>query len=99
MTSQALLVGVHDFTAFSVIEPTDPRTPMKHMRLLQVTQTGGPGTPIVIVAECDRFLYHMMRNISGALIQVPLAEVDAGCCFDGGQFNRVLFCCNMWNLF
>lgn len=33
-----MLLGRHDFSAFGVIEPNDPRSPHKHMQSLQVTR-------------------------------------------------------------
>eukprot|EP01051_Picozoa_sp_SAG22_P019332 SAG22_NODE_3536_length_1655_cov_28.163882_2_plen_142_part_00 len=80
-----MLVGTHDFTSFAVRHADDPRSPIKTMRKLTVERDGGGrlrgpgltlGFPVVtIVAECDRFLYHMMRIISGTLIQVGMGRL------------------------
>ncbi|KAL1523745.1 hypothetical protein AB1Y20_018673 [Prymnesium parvum] len=79
-----LLVGEHDFSTFAVRNPTDSRTPVKRMRRLDVTRephysglaADGGGGVVVIRAECDRFLQHMMRLISGTLVQVGLGRVS-----------------------
>ena len=118
----ARLVGTHDFSTFGVREPTDPRTPVKRMRRLEVRRhsglmdpvaaaasvrpaaavdegtvaSGGEGVSdagygglsglgidgvgtgesvVTICAECDRFLYNMMRMISGTLVEVGLGRL------------------------
>jgi tRNA pseudouridine38-40 synthase len=117
----ARLVGTHDFSTFGVREPTDPRTPVKRMRRLEVRRhsglmdpvaaaasvrpaaamdegtdaSGGEGdsdagfgglsglgsgvaegeSVVTICAECDRFLYNMMRMISGTLVEVGLGRL------------------------
>ena len=38
----------------------------------------GDESVVTICAECDRFLYNMMRMISGTLVQVGLGRLDAG---------------------
>lgn len=77
-----MLVGTHDFSSFGVITPTDPRSPMKNMQSLDVVKlrkfsndNGNEyrdhdyeGEVVTITAVCDRFLYNMMRLISGTLI-------------------------------
>lgn len=74
----ALLRGEHDFTALAFRRPDDPRTPIKRMRTLDVHRDGAaPGEGIVtIVAECDRFLQHMMRIIAGTLVHVGLGRLS-----------------------
>lgn len=83
----ARLVGTHDFSTFGVIGPTDPRSPLKRMRRLEVRrlprenagwyapaeeggEQDGGGTVVQICAECDRFLFNMMRLLAGTLVQV-----------------------------
>jgi tRNA pseudouridine38-40 synthase len=121
-----LIAGEHDFTAFAA--RTDPRPPVKKMRLLRVERLAGPegrarasaggalgaggreiagddgerdldgnggggaagyvGSPAVappvspfaliglddglvtVTAECDRYLQHMMRFVTGTLVEV-----------------------------
>jgi len=80
----SLLEGRHDFSGFGVIEASDPRSPVKHMHRLEVTRAHAIGPAgslketseslVTITAECDRFLYHMMRLISGTLVQVGLGK-------------------------
>jgi tRNA pseudouridine38-40 synthase len=69
----ALLVGEHDFSAFAVRSEGDPRDPTKRMRSLRVARAGGV---VSITAECDRYLQHMMRLVSGSLVQVGLGRLS-----------------------
>jgi len=128
----ARLVGTHDFSTFGVRAPSDPRSPVKRLRRLEVrrlwcadpvreasrrlgpsaaaleadvataTRTEGSTTGgclgdersfggtqvdedagavdgvesvVTICAECDRYLYNMMRLISGTLVQVGLGRL------------------------
>jgi len=72
----AHLIGKHNFAAFGVLRDGDPRDPIKDLRKLEIERwPSGPsegGDTITITAECDRFLYHMMRLISGTLARVGL---------------------------
>uniref|UniRef100_A0A7S4BC56 tRNA pseudouridine synthase n=1 Tax=Chrysotila carterae TaxID=13221 RepID=A0A7S4BC56_CHRCT len=83
-----MLTGVHDFSSFAYISKKDPRERVKHMHSLEVERHsgaavcgGGPfgashgGSLVTITAVCDRFLQHMMRMISGALVQVGLGQM------------------------
>ena len=38
----------------------------------------GAGGVVTITAECDRFLYNMMRIISGTLVEVALVTAGLG---------------------
>ncbi|KAL3905365.1 MAG: hypothetical protein SGPRY_010936, partial [Prymnesium sp.] len=82
------MVGTHDFSAFAVRNVSDTRTPVKHMRRLEVVRKEGEASIfgaatshggdslVLITAECDRFLQHMMRYISGTLVQVGLGRLS-----------------------
>ena len=73
------LIGKHDFSAFGVIEDGDPRDPVKNMESLEISERFGTGNCFVkITAQCDRFLWHMMRMISGTLIDVGLGKIQPG---------------------
>ena len=81
MTAAAeLLTGEHDFSAFAFRRPSDPRTPVKQMRRIEVQRYPLPGNGeaglVVIIAESDRFLQHMMRILSGTLVQVGLGKLS-----------------------
>lgn len=69
------LVGEHDFSAFSVMLEGDERNPVQRMHSLEVTRIPAPGvcdsnSLVTITAECTRYMYKMMRMISGTLCQV-----------------------------
>ena len=78
----ALLVGEHDFSSFGVRNPGDTRPPRKRMHRLEVRRVAGPteggmeaeGGVVTITAECDRYLYNMMRLVSGTLVEVGLGR-------------------------
>lgn len=79
------LIGKHNFSAFGVIEEGDPRDPVKNMQRLDVVRippstsifsSSSPSSFVKIIAECDRFLRHMMRMISGTLIEVGLGNLQ-----------------------
>ena len=78
----AHLIGKHNFAAFGVLRDGDPRDPIKDLRKLEIERwPSGPsegGDTITITAECDRFLYHMMRLISGTLARVGLGIMSPG---------------------
>ncbi|EOD35461.1 putative tRNA-pseudouridine synthase [Emiliania huxleyi CCMP1516] len=57
----------HDFSAFGVRRPDDPRPPTKD------DGGDGGGGVVIITAESDRFLYNMMRLLSGTLVQAAAA--------------------------
>jgi tRNA pseudouridine38-40 synthase len=75
------LIGKRNFSAFGVIEEGDPRDPVKNMQRLDViripssTSSSSSSSFVKIIAECDRFLWHMMRMISGTLIEVGLLNL------------------------
>ena len=81
------MVGEHDFSAFAHRNPSDTRTPYKRMRRLEVLRDPSAGLSddgddsvdavVTIVAECDRFLQHMMRMLAGTLVQVGLGRLSA----------------------
>ncbi len=64
------LLGCHDFKAFQTLG--SPRlTTVRTIRDLSiVTQPNRDGSDILIEIEADGFLYNMVRNIVGALIEV-----------------------------
>jgi tRNA pseudouridine38-40 synthase len=66
----AILVGRHDFKAFSAFngaEIGDPEGTTRHLRRLDVRVQG---KRVRIIAEGDGFLYRMVRSLAGALVSV-----------------------------
>ena len=56
---------------------------IESIETLEVAAVGGintdaspPDSVVTIVAECDRFLYNMMRMISGSLVEVGLGRLE-----------------------
>ena len=62
----ALLLGVHDFSAFRAAE-CQARTPVKELRSLDIERHG---ELLVFEFSADAFLHHMVRNIVGCLVKV-----------------------------
>jgi len=62
----ALLIGLHDFSAFRSSE-CQSRSPIRHLERLHVRRQD---EWIVIEATANAFLHHMMRNLAGLLIAV-----------------------------
>lgn len=66
-----LLIGQHDFSAFS--SPSDVQDKTRIVYTLEVMPKG---TEIVIKCVGNGFLYHMMRIIAGTLIEVGQGKRD-----------------------
>jgi tRNA pseudouridine38-40 synthase len=62
---QALL-GMHDFSAFTVVEPEVSAT----VRTLHAAQVTREGDAIVMTVTGDGFLRYMVRRIAGSLIEI-----------------------------
>jgi len=77
----AHLIGTHNFASFGVLRDGDPRDPVKNLRRLEIQRISSDpsegGDRVIITAEADRFLYHMMRMISGTLVRVGLGKMKA----------------------
>ena len=75
-SAAAVLVGRHDFKAFSAANGADPEESggtVRHLRRLEVL---GRGRAVRIVAEADGFLYKMVRRLAGALVAVGEGKLD-----------------------
>jgi tRNA pseudouridine38-40 synthase len=69
-SAAAILVGCHDFKAFSAFngaEKGDPEGTTRDLRRLDVRVRG---KRVRIIAEADGFLYRMVRSLAGALVSV-----------------------------
>lgn len=66
----ARLVGEHDFAAFK--SAGDDTTTIRNLRELTVS---GQGERVTLVFEANGFLKHMVRNMTGALVQAGLGRL------------------------
>jgi tRNA pseudouridine38-40 synthase len=66
-TAAARLVGTHDFASFQAAG-SPVKTTVRTLRRLDAT--GEPGAAIDLWFEGDGFLRHMVRNLTGTLIEV-----------------------------
>ena len=72
----ALLVGRHDFKAFSALngsEDGDRADTVRHLRRLEVAKRG---RSLRVTAEADGFLYKMARRLVGALVGAGEAKLS-----------------------
>jgi tRNA pseudouridine38-40 synthase len=69
-----VLVGRHDFTAFTAFNGQDPVDAVRDLRRLEVVQQG---RHVRIVAEAEGFLYKMVRSLVGALVSVGEGKLSA----------------------
>jgi tRNA pseudouridine38-40 synthase len=65
-----VLVGRHDFKAFSALNGAEPGEAAGTMRDLRRLEVVSRGRKVRIVAEADGFLYKMVRSLVGALVAV-----------------------------
>lgn len=63
----AVLVGRHDFRAFTAENGTERETTVRDVRRLTVTKRG---RLLKITAEADGFMYKMVRSLAGVLVSV-----------------------------
>jgi tRNA pseudouridine38-40 synthase len=68
------LVGEHDFSAFRGAG-CQSRSPVRRVERLSVTRSGDH---VQIEVRASGFLYHMVRNIVGALVRVGTGDADPG---------------------
>lgn len=65
-----LLLGRHDFKSFQGAG-SSAKTSVRTLRRLDVETTSVAARPLIIVtAEADGFLYHMVRNLVGLLLEI-----------------------------
>lgn len=72
----ALLIGKHDFAAFSA----NPNREVKGtVRTLCDCRVSRRGAEVVLAVRGDGFLYRMVRSLAGHLIRVGLGEIEPEC--------------------
>lgn len=69
-----ILVGKHDFAAFSANPNREVDGTVRHLRELRVRRRG---REVVIVARGDGFLYKMVRSLAGFLMRVGAGELES----------------------
>jgi len=67
------LKGKHDFAAFK--SAGDETTTVRDLRILDISKSGDL---LVLTFEANGFLKHMVRNITGALVEVGLGRLQPG---------------------
>jgi tRNA pseudouridine38-40 synthase len=65
-----LFVGMHDFTNFAKLEENDPNIKLDSIEVAK------HGNVIVLDFRAQRFLWHMVRRIVRAMIQVEIGKVS-----------------------
>lgn len=68
------LLGEQDFTSFRAVA-CQSNTPMRNVHFIRVKRLG---ELVVIDIQANAFLYHMVRNIAGALMDVGAAKYPKG---------------------
>ncbi len=68
----AVLVGKHDFRAFTALNGPEKEDTVRDLRRLDVV---GRGRNVRIVAEADGFLYKMVRSLAGVLASVGEGKI------------------------
>lgn len=68
----ALLIGKHDFKAFTSTKKSKKST----VRTIESITIERKGNEVVLTYKGDGFLYHMVRILTGTLIEVGLHERD-----------------------
>lgn len=68
------LVGVHDFSAFTVAKEGEMR---RDLRRINVGPEGSVEGLVRIEIEANAFLHHMVRLIVGTLVEVGVGKLDA----------------------
>ncbi len=71
--ASSLLVGEHDFVAFSALNGDVMEDTVKNLRVLSVSSRG---RHITLTAEGSGFLYKMVRSLAGALVNVGLGKLE-----------------------
>jgi len=69
-----LLVGQHDFSSFRAME-CQAKSPVRDLRRLAVERQGDY---VMLNAEANAFLHHMVRNLAGVLMTIGAGEQEPG---------------------
>lgn len=67
------LLGEHDFSAFRAAG-CQASTPVRELRAISVARDGNR---VILRVTANAFLQHMVRNITGTLVQIGTGDLDA----------------------
>ena len=70
----ALLTGTHDFRAFSSVGKRFKKSTVRTVERIVITETGGE-TRLDFFG--DGFLYHMVRILTGTLVEIGAGDREA----------------------
>jgi tRNA pseudouridine38-40 synthase len=69
-----VLLGEHDFSAFRA-RGCQASSPVRELQAIEITRHGDR---LRLGVRANAFLYHMVRNLAGSLIEVGLGDRDPG---------------------
>lgn len=75
-TAAAALTGRHDFKSFQAAGSSAKTSERTLQRLTVEPAKSGDRNLVVITAEADGFLYHMVRNLAGLLLEVGRGRLE-----------------------
>ncbi|HKO58946.1 MAG TPA: tRNA pseudouridine(38-40) synthase TruA [Thermoanaerobaculia bacterium] len=78
-----LLVGEHDFRAFTVADPEVAST----VRTIESIEVAREGPRITITVAADGFLRYMVRRIAGSLIEVGRGRMEPAALFEEARWT------------
>ena len=68
------LIGEHDFSAFRAMQ-CQSKTPYRNVHHLQLSRVGDY---VVLDIKANAFLHHMVRNITGSLLEIGMGRKPVG---------------------
>ncbi len=89
-SAAAVLVGTHDFKAFTAENGSEREDSIRTLQRLDVVKRG---RRVQIIAEADGFLYKMVRSLAGVLVAVGagrLAVAEVGPLLEGRRRTPVV---------
>jgi tRNA pseudouridine38-40 synthase len=69
-----VLIGEHDFSAFRAVQ-CQSKTPFRNIHHLQLSQVGDY---LILDIKANAFLHHMVRNITGSLLEIGMGRKPVG---------------------
>ncbi len=75
-TAKEYLVGRHDFSSFRASHCSGP-DPVKELQEITIAKTVSPWGNLIMEFEANSFLQHMVRILTGTLVEVGLRQRKA----------------------